>query len=415
MRLLVVCQNYWPEPFNVDEICEELVSLGHSVTVLTGLPNYPDGVVPEEYRHGRNRDQLRNGVRVLRVPIVARGADLRSLNKLRRVANYFSFALSGSLKAMRLSEAYDAVLVLQFSPILMSIPGLLVGRMRKTPVLLYVFDLWPEDMMTGGIGRGSLAYRMMRAVSRAVYGKADEIAVTSPDFGKYLREDLGLTEARTVWLPQFAERQFEELVEKDYSEGGSEPLQFVFAGNVGANQSVDTVVRAAALLREKVDALVHIVGSGSQFDGCMALAKSLGAENVVFHGRRPLDEMREFYLRADAMLLTLAKPKDGSKVPLYTIPRKLQSYLAAGKPVIVSAPGIASRLVRDAECGLCCAPGSYEGLADAMARFASLEPSERRAMGRNARSFYSEHFSKAQFLERIERELRVLKGRTHVS
>lgn len=415
MRLLIICQNYWPEPFNVDDICEGLVSAGHSVTVLTGLPNYPDGVVPEKYRHGGNREQRRNGVRVLRVPIVARGADLRSLNKLRRVANYLSFALSGSLKAMRLDEEYDAVLVLQFSPILMSIPGLVVGRTQNVPVLLYIFDLWPEDMMTGGIVRGSLPYRAMKAISKAIYGKADKIAVTSPDFEKYLHEDLGLLGVRTIWLPQYAESQFEELSEASSADCRPGPLQFVFAGNVGVSQSVDVIVRAASLLVGRIDALVHIVGSGSQLNDCKALAERLKVGNVVFHGRRPLDEMREFYQRADAMLLTLAESDGGSKVPLYTIPRKLQSYLASGKPIIVSAPGAASRIVRDADCGLCCTPGSPEELAGAMIRFASLQPSEKQKMGRNARTHYAERFSRAQFFKQLNKELRVLKGTEHVA
>ncbi|MCC6099844.1 MAG: glycosyltransferase [Olsenella sp.] len=184
MRILAVCQNYWPEPFNTNEICEELARCGHEVTVLTGLPNYPEGEIPNEYKRGQHRDEIVNQVRVIRVPVVARGRDLHGINKVRRVLNYLSFPLDSWLTGAASRGRYDCVICFQFSPIQMALPALRLARSQGIPCLVYVYDLWPEDLLTGGFDREGLAYRAMRNVSRTIYSRADKIAVTSPKFAE---------------------------------------------------------------------------------------------------------------------------------------------------------------------------------------------------------------------------------------
>ncbi len=396
--VLVVCQHYKPEPFNVSETCEELARRGYKVTVLTALPNCPEGVVREDYRHGAHRDEVVDGVRVVRVPIIARGADLKGLNKLRRVANYLSFPLSAWATRASMDGRYDLVMCVQFSPVLMALPALRIAKRQGAPCLLWSFDLWPEDLLTGGMSRGGLPYRVMHRVSRGIYGRADMVAVTSPGFTRYFDEQLELPGLRTVWLPQFAEEAFEGVA--DAAGDGGETV-FTFAGNVGGNQGVETIVRAASLLTgERIR--VRIVGSGSRLDACKALAGELGTSNVEFTGRMPVEAMPEIYAGSDAMLLTLSKPAEGgSLVPVYTIPRKFQSYLAAGRPVLCAVDGTVGEIVADSGCGIACPAEDPEALAAAMRRFAGLDPDERADMAGKARHLYAERFSRERFFSRL--------------
>ncbi len=401
MKILVVCQHYRPEPFNVSEICEELSRRGHSMTVLTGLPNYPEGIIEAEYRKGRHRDEILDGVRVVRVPVIARGKSLHGLGKLKRVANYLSFPASCSLALSRLGSDFDCVVAFQFSPILMAVPGLKLAKKTGVPCLLYSFDLWPEDMLTGGMSRSGLPYAIMKRVSRGVYESADVVAVTSPGFRNYYSDELGLDDIAAHWLPQYAEAMFENMPRTPRSCEGDRVV-FAFAGNVGGNQSVETIVRAASILGDDPRIAVRVVGSGSRLDDCKALAASLDARNVEFVGRLPLEEMPRVYAGSDAMLLNLARANGGSLVPKYTIPRKLQSYLASGKPVIASAEGDASRIVERTGCGLSCPPEDPEALAAAMLRFADMPAGDRADMGIRARQVYDEQFSRERFFRQLE-------------
>lgn len=401
MRILVVSQHYWPEPFNVVDICESLVKRGHEITVLTGLPNYPEGCVPEEYRSGRNRHQSRNGVEIVRSSLVARGS-----GAVRRVANYFSFAHRASRMAKTLPAGFDAVLVYQTSPVLMALPAYAYRRARGAKVLLYCVDIWPECLLAGGFSKDSAAYRAMLAVSRRIYAAADAVCVTSPGFRDYFEDVLGLDASGAAALPQYAEDIF--LSDRGEGVGSEAPrleegkCNLVFAGNVGAAQSVETIVRAAARLKNDGRLAFHVFGDGSSLAACEEEARRLGAGNVSFHGRLPLDAMPGVYAQAEGMLLTFAKDPENLTLR-YTIPRKLQSYAAAGKPIIAAADGIAADIVERAGCGLRCGAEDDEALARLCAEFADSPDKEE--MGCRARSLYEERYTKERFMRTLEKEL----------
>ena len=404
MRILVVSQHYWPEPFAVADVCETLAARGHEVTVLTGLPNYPEGRVPEEYRRGCNRRQSRNGVEIVRSSLVERRS-----GDARRVANYLSFARRASRLAGKLPAGFDAVLVYQTSPVLMALPAYAYRRVHGAKVLLYCVDIWPECLLAGGFSKGSLAYRAMLGVSRCIYAAADAVCVTSPGFRDYFEDVLGLDAFDVVDLPQYAEDIF---LSSDAEDARSDTpgleegkCHLVFAGNVGAAQSVETIVRAAARLKDDGRFAFHVFGDGSSLAACEEEACRLGAGNVAFHGRLPLEAMPGVYAQADGMLLTFARDPE-NLILRYTIPRKLQSYAAAGKPIVAAADGIAADVVDRAGCGLRCGAEDDEALARLCAEFA--DSPDREGMGRRARTLYVEKYTKERFMETLEKELEAL-------
>ena len=174
MKILTVCQYYHPESFQITPICEQLAADGHQVTVITGLPNYPTGIIPEEYKKG-HRDETVGGVRVIRCHEIGRkkGAAFLALN-------YFSFWRSASRMVRKLEEDFDLVFVYQLSPVLMALPGMWYARKRRKPLLLYCCDLWPESMKMYISSEAHPAFRWARGVSKKVYGAADRILCQEP-------------------------------------------------------------------------------------------------------------------------------------------------------------------------------------------------------------------------------------------
>lgn len=392
MKILVVCQYYYPEPFRIHEVCEGLVSRGHEVTVLTGLPNYPMGVIPPEYQNGQRRLENMNGVRVIRVKETP-----RKKGKVGLARNYVSFVWHGCLKALAMKKDFDVIFVYQLSPILMAIPAYVAKWFSRTRhIALYCLDLWPESLVSLNISKDSSFFKIIKYVSRKIYNGADTVAYTSRRFEDYFKEELKLKQNNYTYIPQFADALFSDVQSKDH-----EDFNLVFAGNVGEMQSVDTIIRAAA----KVDdpkVKWHIVGDGFALDECKKLCNELNAgEKVIFYGRKPVEEMPGFYAMADAMLVTLSDNRTIS----YTLPGKVQSYMAAGKPILAAANGEIPSLIKEAGCGMCAAAEN----ADELATLAlEMKTADLKNMGSNSKKYYDEHFSKERHIDAIEKMLKAL-------
>lgn len=385
MRILTVCQYYRPEPFRISDICEELARRGHEVTVVTGEPNYPEGKIYKGYEDHQRSDEIINGVSVHRCPIIPRktGAAYRFLNYLSypRAANRYIKDLTASGGA-----EFDVVFVNQLSPVMMAEPAIKYKKLNGTPVLLYCLDLWPESLVAGGIRRGSFVYRLFRSISKHIYRSADRILIASRMFEEYLRNEFGTGDV--LYLPQYAEDIFEPM---PYSEPGDK-LDLVFAGNIGKAQSLDTVIEAADKLP---DVTFHIVGDGAELGRLRAAA----GDNVRFYGRQPLEEMPVYYAKADAMIVTL----QADPVLSITLPGKIQTYMAAGKPIIGAADGETKTVIEKAGCGFCGPAGNSDELVRNIGRFA--ECGDKRELGRRSRKYYEEYFSRSQFMDILEREL----------
>lgn len=391
MKILVVCQYYYPEQFRITDICEELVKRGHDVSVITGLPNYPMGRIYDGYTGRQHRDETVNGVKIHRCFTIGRAG-----GTLKRFLNYYSFSLSSALYAGHIKEKYDAVFVNQLSPVMMARAGIAYKRKHSVKLLLYCLDLWPESLVAGGVSRDSAIYRVYRRVSGKIYGSCDDILITSKMFDSYFEKEFGISGTR--YLPQYAEDMFTPQSCRKIPDNG---VDLMFAGNIGAVQSVDTVIRAAALTKNNGNLRWHIVGDGSEFESVKKLASKLGAENVIFHGRHAAAQMPEFYSMADAMVVTM----NDNPVLSMTLPGKVQTYMAAGKPIIAAADGETGRVIAASGCGLCSKAQSAELLADNALKFARSRD-KWNEFSAKAREYYLSEFSKEKFIKDLESCLR---------
>ncbi len=389
MKILVVSQHYWPESFPSTDLCEGLVQRGHQVDVITDIPNYPAGRIFPEYKGGKLRRQERNGVRIFRTFTVG-----RRNNTLFRLLNYYSFAISSTLFAKRLKEEYDLVLAIQSSPIMMVQAGLSYAKAHRRKILYYVMDLWPASLSAGGLGQGSPIYQFFSRVSKKLYRRADRLLITSTMFRDYLKETFQIGDDKIGYLPQYAMSQFDKLPPAPQKD----TVDLMFAGNVGSAQCLDTVMQTAKDLQDIKNLRWHIVGDGSELERLKRIAPAC----VIFHGRRPAEEMPAFYAMADAMLVTLtADPFIG-----LTLPAKVQSYMAAGKPILASANGEIPLVLKKADCGICVEAENSRAFTDAVRQF--LSDPDRDRLGQNARAYYEAHFARERFFCTLEQELTAL-------
>ena len=394
MKILVICQHYYPEPFRISDICEELVNRGHSVTVVTGVPNYPVGKIYPEYKNGKKRRENINGVEVVRTFTVGRGS-----GAVRRILNYYSYAISSTCFVRRIREKYDAVFVNQLSPVMMARAGLAYSKKHGTPLTLYCLDLWPESLTAGGIGKDSAVFRYFHGVSRGIYTKCDKILVSSRRFPEYFENEFGIPKEKITHLPQYAEAMFTPESCKKESDGYTD---LMFAGNVGVAQDVETIIRAAKLTEDVEKLRWHVVGDGADLERCKALSAELGLDGrVIFHGRHPADEMPRFYGMADAMLVTLCR----NSLISNTLPGKVQTYMAAGKAMLGAADGETQDVIAEAKCGYCAPSGDAVALAENVRLFCAEK--EREHYGESAYKYYLDHFTKDRVISALEKHLSV--------
>ena len=397
MKILVVCQYYYPEEFQINAVCEELVKRGNQVTVLTGLPNYPTGVVPQEYQHGNKRQEFVNGVEVIRCYEKSRKKGIVGLG-----LNYASYCLSASVKALSLQGDYDVVYVYQLSPVLMAIPGIIYKKMHSKELYLYCCDLWPDSLKIMHIKENSLIFKLIKTISSFIYSSANTVGIQAPAFFSYFEQTHKLQRDKLVYLPQFAT---DENTVRDYNIA-HQGFNFVFMGNIGIAQSLDTVVQAVELLKGKFEFQVHIVGDGSYLEDLKRMVHDKAVESYfVFYGRKPLKDMSKYYEIADVCLLTLA----GDSIIGHTIPSKLQGYMAAGKPIVGAIDGSAQTVIKEAKCGLAGAAGDYRRLADNMMTL--LNNRGRLAQyGENGRAYFKANFTKQLYVDKTIKILNNLVG-----
>lgn len=391
MKILVVCQHYYPENFRITDICEELVRRGHNVFVITGLPNYPEGKIYDGYTKGKRRDETINGVRVHRCYTIGRKGGV-----VKRVLNYYSFAISSTKYAKKLKEEFDLVFVYQLSPVMMANAGVAYAKKHGKRLVIYTLDLWPASLSAGGIHKGNPVYWHYKKVSKRIYTKAYKLLVSSSSFINYFEREFNISPHTIEYLPQYCEDCF-SVRECEKKPDGY--IDLMFAGNVGKIQSVETIIKTAIECRDITNLRWHIVGSGTSLGSMKKLAKKSGLDNIFFYGRKSIDEMPKLYAKADAMLVTMIKDDCLS----LTLTGKVQSYLMAGKPIIGAIDGETMDIINQVGCGYCVGAEDYKALAEVIKKFCiDVKNGTYKKCCENSHKFYEETFRKELFMNKFE-------------
>jgi colanic acid biosynthesis glycosyl transferase WcaI len=408
LRLLVVSHVFWPETFRINDLVAEMVARGHEVTVLTGAPNYPEGRIFPEFKRDPARFTEYRGARIVRVPIVPRGQ-----SRLLLVLNYLSFVVSGALVgAWKLrGQKFDAIFVWESSPVTVGLPAAVLRWLKKAPIAFWVLDLWPDTLQALGILRSPFLLGAVGRLVAFIYARCDLILAQSrsfiPQIARYC-PDAG----KIVYFPSWAESIFQSGALEPAPEvpARSGSFDIMFAGNIGEAQDFPAILDAAERLKGHPRIRWLFVGDGSVAGWVRAEIVRRGLqEHVLMLGRHPLERMPSFYQHADALLVAL---KD-EPIFAMTIPGKLQSYLAAGIPVVAMLNGEGADVVRQSLAGVTCKASDAQGLADAILQLSMSSSEELAAMGRNAKTFSNREFDRQTLITRLEGWLKQLRAGVH--
>jgi glycosyltransferase involved in cell wall biosynthesis len=361
--------------------------------MVTGLPNYPGGKYFPGYRLlcGPWREEW-NGIQIIRIPLLSRGR-----SRLRLALNYVSFAIAGALLVpLRLKGKYDIVFCWMPSPITQTIPAIVASRYHQTPFILWVLDLWPDSITASGMARNARLVALAGALTRWVYRQCDLIIGSSRRFEAHITAVAQVDQLRFRYLPQWEV----PVVQRTCPKMPALPSGFrvMFTGNIGFSQDFPTIMAAAGLLRDSRDICWIIVGEGQALPMVRAeiAARNL-QDRFYLAGLQPLEAMPTFYEAADVLLATLQPAEIFSR----TIPTKVQSYLAAGKPLVTAIGGEVEDIMRESGAGLTVPSGDPQALAEAILRLADMTPEERLCMGRNGQRYSSQHFDRERLLDQL--------------
>jgi glycosyltransferase involved in cell wall biosynthesis len=389
-------------PNRLYPIVRQLVAEGHEVSIATGMPNYPRGVVFPEYRGKRSLREKINGYTIFRRAYYTAP---RNQSKISQLRNYLSF-IPAALFAGRRAGPTDVVFVTS-PPLFGAIPAILLAKIRRAKLVLDIRDLWPDELITyGGFREGSIPVRAIREIERWAYRNADCVAATTPAMVNAVVKR-GVDRRKMFLLPNGADLELfsplpgQNPISSEY--GFGERFVVMYSGLFGIKHSLEVLLEAATLLRDKKDIVFFLLGNGARKEALVTQAKELGLDNVIFGDERIVQDVPSLIARADVCFAAV-RPEN---YPKKVISVKVFEYLACEKPVVGALSGESARVLQESGGGIVVPPGDGRATADAILRLYN-DPDLRRKCGVAGRRYVDENYSRSMWAARFEKRLNAL-------
>ncbi len=406
MKVLFICQYFYPEVFRGNDIAFHWAEDGHEVHVVTGIPNYPDGEFHKGYglfkkhhetliQDAQGFKKFKGSIEITRLPIFPRGH-----NKIMLMLNYFSYLIVAWVYMLfhAIFHKYDRVFVQQLSPVMMSAPGVLYKRIRKVPLYTWVLDLWPESLTAAGGINNKYILGFFKHYVKSQYKHSDLILTSSRSFDKSILE-YGSYQDKIVYFPQWSDGYNGDIIKPENTPVIPDGFKLMFAGAVGEAHGFECTMQAALLTKEYKYIKWVVVGDGRRLDWVRGFVKEQGLEETVFTlGRFPAETMPWFFKQADVMLVTL------NVDPLFQLyaPAKISSYMAAAKPIVAVLNGEGAEVIREAQCGWSLSAGDAVGFAKLAIELSKMDKAILQEKGKNALEYYNGHYIKEKCLKKLD-------------
>ncbi len=376
----------------VAELSRHWARMGHDVTVLTGFPNHPTGVVPEEWRsrlHRLHCTDTIDGVKVVRTwlwPLPNRKAH-------ERIRNYASFCVSAAISGLALPK--PDVVIATSPQLLCALAGWWLAWWKRVPFVFEVRDLWPESLAAVGAGsEGSLLHRTLGAIAGFLYRRAQRIVVVAPAFTNHLMRYWNVPAAKISTVENGVETDVFRLdpaaAEVRKQLHLEDRFLICYIGTMGNAHGLETLIAAAEELQTALPSTMFLlIGEGAEKDRIAKLAAQRGLQNIKFLGQQPRERIAAYVSAADLCLVMLRK----SELFKTVIPTKLLEYMACERPVIVAVDGQARQIVETAHAGVFVEPENSKALVKAILDLAG-ESERRRQMGASGRAYIVNQFSR---------------------
>ena len=395
----MICTNhFYPETFRCNDMAFELANRGYDVTVLTAIPDYPKGKYFDGYGVFRRRRETVNGVKVIRGFIIPRGKG----GGVRLLLNYLSFFISSVILSIYLGlfRRFDQVIVHETSPVMIGVPGVIVKKLQRIPMLFWVLDLWPESLQAAGGINNRHVLRMFESLTKWIYRNSDKILMSSKGFEESILKKGDFSD-QLVYFPNWADLALRQIEYGDLKIDNFEwPNGFIvmFAGNMGEAQDFDHIMEAALKLKNHQDIHFVFVGDGRKRPWVESYCNDHHLQDTVhWVGRHPIEAMPSFFEKADVMLMTLMD----IEIFNLTAPAKLQAYMSAGKTILAMMNGEGPRIIEDAKCGLSVAAGDSEALAFQIEIMSKMDKEKLVKMGQNGMAYQKEHFDLEKSMDHL--------------
>lgn len=399
MRILVVTQYIYPENFKSNELVFELAKRGHHIDVLTGIPNYPEGVYYKGYSILKKRVEHKDGVYFYRCIQTPRG---RKASGLGLACNYMSFVFFATIWVLFFfswKKRYDAIITHEPSPITQLIPAILLGKIRRVPVYSWIMDIWP-DAMKNSVSENlyKKVAPILTAITEWTYKNSHKILITSKGFEELICRKNDYHD-KIVYYPNWS-IDLKEIPANYPIPELPEGFKIMLAGNLGEAQNLDAIGEAMLLMKDLKEVKWIFVGDGSWKKWLDDFIINNQLEETAFAiGRFPGEAMATFYQQANAMLITLR----GGFIDLdMTVPARMQSYMSAGRPVLgMIGPGV-QQLISEADCGYAVNAGDYEALASVIRNKVLVDREAFERKGVNGRKCFEQEFTLENCIDHIE-------------
>ena len=413
MKILYLSQYFPPEmgapAARASELAHHWVEAGHDVTILTGFPNHPTGVVHPDYRRKLRRLVMRE--RVGKIDVVRTWLfPFPNGRFYERILNYASFCVSAGSTGMFLSR--PDVLIATSPQLLVALAGWWLSRLKQVPFVFEVRDLWPESLAAVGVGTDdSLLHKALGHIAGYLYKNSEHIVVVTSAFRDFLVENWGVPLSKISVIENGVETDFfrpREAPRTTLELGAQGKFVVSYIGTMGMAHGLETLIDAAVeLQRRSSNVLFLMMGEGSEKKRLEKLAQVRGLTNLRFLDQQSRHMVPEYISVSDVCLVYL-KSADVFKT---VIPTKMLEFMSCARPVILGVDGIAREILDNAQAGIYVEPGNVAALANAISHLAS-SPAHCNILGQNGRKHILAHFSRKQTAQEYISLLQEILGKT---
>jgi glycosyltransferase involved in cell wall biosynthesis len=392
-RLLIITQHFWPEQFTINQAAK-ILKAKYNIDVLTCKPNYPSGNFFKGYNFFSKNFQKYNGIHIYRCPVLPR----KNSTNLNLLTNYLSFVFFSIIWLfIFFFKRYDYIFVYQTTPVTTSISGIILSKIKKIPLIIWIQDLWPDTVKATGHVKNKLIYKMISIISNSIYKSSDIIVTQSEGIKKIVEKRF--KNKKIFYLPNVV---IENKKNNDFNKENKlkKTINILFTGNTGVAQNLEFILKVAKKILninkfKKIRFL--IVGGGSNLNKLKKIKDDLGLSNVTFYGHIKSNKMQKYFYLGDYFILTIKK----KKIFLNTIPNKFINYLYMGKPIIGCTNGDISRIINNYQCGFCCKPNSVNIFKKILNKILKIKKKKYDRMSLNSKKYYNDNFTHKIFLKRF--------------
>jgi glycosyltransferase involved in cell wall biosynthesis len=390
-KILIVTECFYPEEFKINDIALAWKEKGYQVDILTMVPSYPQSIIYDGFKNKFYQKNVWNDINIYRVKAVT--GYKNSLFK--KLLKYFTFMITGSIVSLFIGKKYDYVFGFNMSALTGMMPAILIKKVYKKPVIFWAQDLWPDSVYAYGFKKTKLLSYILDKFVKFMYHNIDNIAISGKGFESklepYVKKDLIFH-----YVPNWADNLNMDVEAFIFNK--EKRVQFTFAGNIGKVQNLENIIKAFLGLpvEEQNKAQLNIIGDGSHLEIIKQIAQN--NQNIIFHGKKPRDEMSKYYKGSDFLIVSLIDE------PIFnvTIPAKTQTYIAAKKPILAIISGDTAKLIKDNHLGFCASPNNIKDIKQTFLTALSVNESEINKFTTNCDFLTQTIFNKEKTIQLLE-------------